>query len=452
MGKSKAIQLFYAFATMKKVLYIAYYWPPAGGIGIVRNMKFIKYCRQFGWEPVVYAPLNASYPIVDASTEKDFPENVAIIRRPIFEPYSFFNKLKGKAKTEKVKDVFLNKDSSHSLSHKLGIWLRANFFIPDARAFWIKPSIQYLKEYIKQNPVDAIISYGPPHSMHIIAMELQKAFDIPWISDWQDPWSEIDYFTKFPMTKMAEQKHLRLEKEVITKADKLVMVSKNWCKDLEKLSNRTVDYIPFGYDNDDFANIPTQHNPYFTISHFGTFGVDRNPNMLWQALSELSNEIKGFAAKLKLHIAGYVAHDVLEAIRRYGLQNNLNYQEQIPKNDLFKYYVSSSVQLVLINVPDEGIPYNNKGRIPAKLFECVRSLKPILVIGPEDGDVANIVAETQTGVTCNYTDVGKMKTIIKQWYSDWEQNIPSTNPVNIEQFSYEKLTQKFTALLDEISQ
>lgn len=436
---------------MKKVLYIAYYWPPCGGIGVVRNLKFVKYFRNHGWEPIIYAPENASYPIIDPSTEKDLPENVTILKTPIFEPYGLFNLAKGNKKSKQVKDVFLVTGQSKSVMHKLGLWIRANFFIPDARAFWIKPSINYLRKYLQENPVDAIISYGPPHSMHLIAKELHAEFNIPWVSDWQDPWTEIDYFSKFKMTNFARQKHLRLEKEVITQADALVMVSKSWCEDLQKLSGRKVDYIPFGYDESDFAPFTYQRGNHFTISHFGTFGTDRNPVNLWKALQELKQEIPGFEQALKIHLAGQVDATVFESINTAGLKNQLQYDKQINKSELFGYLTNSNVQLVLINTPEEGIAYNNKGRIPAKVFECIGSKQPVLVIGPTDGDVANIVAETQTGITCSYEDVAQIKNTVRTWFDNWQNNTPSTYPKNIEQFSFNNLSKQMTGVLTKIT-
>jgi glycosyltransferase involved in cell wall biosynthesis len=436
---------------LKKVLYIAYYWPPCGGIGVVRNLKFVKYFRNHGWEPIIYAPENASYPIIDPSTEKDLPNNITILKTPIFEPYGLFNLAKGKKKSEQVKDVFLVNEQKKSLMHDLGLWIRANFFIPDARAFWVKPSIAYLRKYLRENPVDAIISYGPPHSMHLIAKALHKEFGTPWVSDWQDPWTEIDYFSKFKMTDRARQKHIKLEHEVITEANALVMVSKSWCTDLQKLSGRPVDYIPFGFDESDFAAHTYQKGAHFTISHFGTFGTDRNPLFLWKALAELKQEIPAFASHLKLHLAGQVDVTIFNALENAGLKDQLRYDKQINKSELFGYLTNSNVQLVLINAPEEGIAYNNKGRIPAKVFECIGSKQPVLVIGPTDGDVANIVAETQTGKTFNYDDFTNIKDTLKLWYTNWQQGIPSTRPINIDRFSFNNLSNQMAAVLNKIS-
>lgn len=433
---------------MKRVLYLAYYWPPCGGIGPVRNLKFTKYFREFGWEPVVYSPANAQYILLDESTFKDFPEGVEIIKTPLREPYGLFNVLKGKKKTAQVKDVFLDKDEKKSLIHQFGIWVRANFFIPDARAQWIKPSIAYLRKYLKHNPVDAIISYGPPHSMHMIALALHKEFGIPWVSDWQDPWTQIDYYEKFPMTKAARNKHERMEQEVLHTANKVVMVSKSWCVDLEKLSGREVAYIPFGYDEQDFSGLTNERSEFFTISHFGTFGTDRNPRALWQALAELKAEHPDLSGHLRIHLAGNVAQSVFDSLTQHGLQNNLYYESFIGKDRLFQQLRNSDVQLVLINEPEKGLAYNNKGRIPAKVFECIGAQRPILVIGPMDGDVAAIVAETSTGVNCNYTDTEKIKASLLLWYKGWLNKEVSLHPIGVERYSFRNLCGEMAKVLN----
>jgi glycosyltransferase involved in cell wall biosynthesis len=436
---------------MKRVLYLAYYWPPCGGIGPVRNLKFTKYFREFGWEPVIYAPLNAGYPIYDESTLRDLPPNVEILRTPIREPYALFNLAKGKKKDAAVKDVFLVEEQKSGLMHSLALWVRGNLFIPDARALWIKPSIQFLREYLKKYPVDAMISYGPPHSMHRIALALHKEFGIPWVSDWQDPWTQIDYYEKFPMLPVAKRIHERMELEVLHTANEVVMVSKSWCVDLEHLSGRKVHYIPFGYDADDFKTVTHQHTDKFIISHFGSFGTDRNPEALWSALHELCLTHPHFAQDLQIHLAGHVDSTVFKAMEMAGLTAYLKYDAFISKDSLFQQMVNSAVQLVLINKPEEGLRYNNKGRIPAKVFECLGAQKPILVIGPPDGDVAQIVRETNQGINAGYDEQDAMRNYILDLYTKWKAHTPHTTNESIEAYSFKNLCAQMSHLLDAIA-
>lgn len=433
---------------LKRVLYIAYYWPPSGGIGILRNVKFVKYLKKNGWEPIVFAPKNASYPIIDNSTEKDLFNNIEKIEVPIFEPYSLFNLLKGKKPKEQISDVFLVNNKTDSFTHKLGLWIRANFFIPDARFLWINPSVKFLRKYLQTAPVDIIISSGPPHSVHLIAQKISNEFNIPWLCDWQDPWTEIDYFDKFKLTNSSRKKHIELEQSVLYDADTLVTVSKSWCKDMERLSGKKVHYLPLGFDEDDFKNIEQNKVKKFTISHFGMLGIDRNPVDFWKAISEVLIEISEFKNHLQIHLAGSVDVSVFKALDDLGLTSFLVYDKYINKSELFDYLVNSEINLVLINKPEEGINYNSKGRIPAKIFECIGAGKPILAIGPIDSDVAEILKETEQGEICNYNDFVFMKQVIKNWYVNYLNNKPSVNTKNANYYSYSSLVHILEELLN----
>ncbi|MBE9481851.1 MAG: glycosyl transferase family 1, partial [Bacteroidetes bacterium] len=174
---------------MKKVLIITYYWPPSGGAGVQRWLKFVKYLREFGWEPIVYTPENPEAPDIDNSLEKDIPDNLTVIKRKIWEPYTAYKKFIGQEKEQKINAGFLSENKKPKLSENISVWIRGNFFIPDARKFWIKPSVKFLTNYLKNNPVDAMISSGPPHSMHMIALGLKQRLGIPWLADFRDPWT-----------------------------------------------------------------------------------------------------------------------------------------------------------------------------------------------------------------------------------------------------------------------
>lgn len=434
---------------MKRFLYIVYYWPPAGGVSVVRNIKFAKYFREFGWEPVVYAPDKANYPVVDTTTAQDIPAGLEVIKKPIREPFAIFNLLRGKSKDEKVQDVFLVRDQKPSLMHRLGVWVRGNFFIPDARMLWIGPSVRHLKKYVRENPVDAIISTGPPHSAHRIAYELKKETGLPWIADFQDPWTQIDYFEKFMLTERARRKHIRQEQEVLKAADKVVIVSPSWAKDFTKLSGREVDYVPMGFDNDDFRNvIPPQDNK-FRISHYGTLGLDRNPGVLWEVLAFLAKADARFRDDLEIVLAGAIDYTVFQEIETQGLKENLRYDRQLPKDKVIEGMVSSGMLLLLLN---KGFgEYNVRGRIPAKLFEYLGSRRPILAIGREDSDVAGILRETNAGRTIDYEDKEKLRKAVTDYYNAWKANAAIFTPEGIGKYDFRHLTGQMTELLNKIT-
>lgn len=432
---------------MKKVLYITYYWEPCGGIGPLRSLKFGKYLNSFGWEPVVYAPLDATYPLIDTLSDHQLPENLKVIKQPIFEPYSFFNILTGKKKEEQVKDVFAVSDGKDPWTKQLGIWVRGNFFIPDARKFWIKPSIRFLKKYLKENPVDAIISHGPPHSTHLIALAIKKHFGIPWIADFQDPWTQVDYYYKFKLSKWADQKHRQLESDVLQHADKIVIVSKSWSEDLSILANKKVNYIPWGFDPDDFKSLkPHQASGKFIISHYGTFGSDRNPLELWEAMGRLVQENEQFSQLLEIQLAGSIDISILNAIEKNGLTKNLNNLGFINRNIALQKMIDSDVLLLLLNRAE-----NVQGRIPAKIFEYLACKRPILVIGPHGADVPNIVKECSAGLTAAFDKPEESYQALKLMFENFikKQNLFSFE--KIEQFHASQIAHQMSELLNSIT-
>lgn len=432
---------------MKRVLIITYYWPPSGGSGVQRWLKMSKYLPEYGWQPVVYTAEGAEYPVEDPSLEKDVRPEVEVIRQPITEPYSFYKKFLGMKKEQKVKAGFID-DTGHKQGWKerLSIWIRGNFFIPDARCWWVKPSVKYLKSYLKEHPVDAIISTGPPHSMHLIAMQLKEALGIPWIADFRDPWTEIDYYSKLRLTRWADRKHHRLEHEVLTKADKVVTVSPNWACRLEALGAPKADVVYNGFDESDLGQTGDAFvSDKFTLTYLGVLFKVRNPECLWQALGELVTEDTRFAEKLQVKLIGQVDKEVTQTITRNGLKDHVVLSPYIPHNQVADALQQSSVLLLPLMSNDES---DTLGLIPAKVFEYMASGRPILCIGPTNGDTAKILDETQAGVTIGFEDKEKMKETIKSLYLKHQGNgLPDNDTVSIGKYSRRALTAGYVNLL-----
>ena len=432
---------------MKKVLLITYYWPPSGGAGVQRVLKLVKYLRQNNWEPVIYTADEAEYPILDVSLAKDIPEGVTVIRKKLWEPYSFYKKFIGQKKDQKVHSGFLSENKKSSFTQKVSIWIRGNFFIPDARCFWIKPSVQFLSEYLKQNPVDAIISSGPPHTTHLIARGVKRKTKLPWIADFRDPWTQIDFYGQLMLTSIADSKHKRLERSVLKEADKVITVSWNWAKDLEKIGQRKIEIITNGFDEDDFSEIDsTQPATKFSMSHIGSLNGDRNAENFWVALKELCNEDAQFKTDLIIRLIGKNDFSVYQSIEQNGLNNQLEKIEYIPHSETGKYQQRSSVLLLFLN----NTP-NVLGIIPGKLFEYLAARRPILVIGNSNGDSARIVTETNAGAICDFEEAEKMKATIKDFYTRWKKNELTVSAAAIEKYSRKTIAQKFAVLLNEIT-
>ena len=434
---------------MKRVLIITYYWPPSGGSGVQRWLKMSKFLPEYGWQPVIYTTENAEYPIVDPSLEKDVAPDMEVIRRPIVEPYTLYKKFLGIKKEETVKMGFIEeKEKKRGWKENLSLWIRGNLFIPDARCWWVKPSVRYLKEYLKAHPVDAIISTGPPHSMHLIAMKLREELGIPWIADFRDPWTEIDYYNDLHLTRWADRKHHRLEREVLNKADKVVTVAPDWAKRLGRLGTRNVRTIYNGFDHNDIATIPAAPlTDRFTITYLGVLSMIQNPVKFWQVLGELVKESEDFNKNLRINLIGQIDSSVMQSIKEQGLSGHVSLSPYIPHDQVSEAHRSSTL-LLLFLMPDSEP--RAKGLLTGKLFEYMASGRPILCIGPEDGDAALILKEAQAGTTVGFENKEKMKEVVKDLYQKYlEGGLTSNVSKEIEKYSRKALAGEYAKLLEK---
>jgi glycosyltransferase involved in cell wall biosynthesis len=435
----------------KKVLIITYYWPPGGGAGVQRWLKFVKYFPEYDWQPIVYCPEDGEMPVIDHSLERDIPSEAIIIRQKIWEPYNLYKKFTGRG-GEKINTGFLSKQKKRGFTEKIAVWLRGNFFIPDARRFWISPSIKYLQNYLEENPVDAIVSTGPPHSMHLIALGLKKKTGIPWVADFRDPWTNIDYYPDLMLTKAADKKHHRLELEVIKTADAVVCIGKTMADEFEKIGNRKIDVITNGYDSDDLDSKQVQaitgsfKDLHFSIAHIGTMVKSRNPVKLWNVLKKLKETDSDFAAKLQIKIVGGIDYSVKESIEENQLASVTDYVSYVDHDEVIKFQKQSQILLLVLNDSK-----NAKGILTGKFFEYMASGRPVLCIGPEDGDAAIIINETGVGEVCNFNDEVKMTRIIMQWFSQFKNGNLNAHSHDIEKYSRKALTGQMVTLLDRIS-
>ena len=431
---------------MRKVLIISYYWPPAGGISVHRSLKFAKYLRKFGWEPVVYVPSNANYPYYDEGNLKDIPENLTILTRPIKEPFNIFKILSGRGKNESLNNIVHVRTRKQSLIDKLGIWIRGNLFIPDARSLWIRPSVKYLSSYLKANPVDAIFADGPPHTNNVIATKLSKRYGIPYLADFQDPWTQVDYYELFPITSWADKKHKRLEQEVFNQASKITIASPSWKIDLEQIGAKNVEVLYWGFDEEDFADLKPIENPYFSIAHIGLMGFDRNPEVFFRVLGDLKEENQEFSKDLKIILAGQIDYSVKKSISECNLDINVEYHGIVDRIAALKMAKGCSLLLLLLNKAK-----NAKGRLPGKLYEYLRLRRPVVALGFKDSDAEEIIKNTGSGESFEYDDSLKIRDFILSSYNKFknEQLLQTTGEIGY--YSEENQTKRLSEFLNGIS-
>ena len=430
---------------MKKVLIITYYWPPSGGAGVQRWLKFSKYLPQYDWEPIIYTPENPDFAIEDQSLQKDISPGLVVIKRPIWEPYEIYKTLIGK-RGQKVNVSFSEGGKKKSLIHKFSMSVRGNFLIPDPRCFWIKPSVRFLKKYLKENPVDAIITTGPPHSMHMIGLKLHKQVHIPWLADFRDPWTNIDFYRELNLSWVADKIHHHQEKKVLSNADKVVSVTPTWCRELAEIAGRTVDLVHNGYDEEDVIPTNKSVDSEFSISHIGSINSDRNPEILWVALSLLLEENEEFRRSLRIKLVGNVEPVVFADLEKYQLTGFVEKVGYLSHQEAVEFQQTSQILLLLIN----NTP-NANGILTGKLYEYIASRRPVLCIGPPESDIANLLKETKSGSIVDFEDVDAMKKVILELFEKYKNNRLQSTAENYEQYSRKAQCGIMAQLLDNIT-
>ncbi|OMQ13577.1 glycosyltransferase family 4 protein [[Flexibacter] sp. ATCC 35103] len=425
----------------KKLLIITYYFPPAGGPGVQRWLKFVKYLPEFGVQPIVYVPENPTYPIIDEGLVNQISDKVIVLKNKIWEPYQLAS-IFSKNKTKKISSGIFPHKKKQTFLDKTFLWVRGNLFIPDARVFWVKPSVSYLQKYIKENNIDTIVTSGPPHSLHLIGLELKEKLDVKWFADFRDPWTTIGYHKALRLSGYAAKKHKSLEHKVLNTADTIIVTSKTTKVEFQAITNKPISVITNGYD---IENVEKQTlDTKFTLAHIGSFLSDRNPNFLWECLVELLQEIPDFKSHLEIKLIGAVSQEVLDSITAFDLKDYLNLLGYVSHHEAIAHQKKSQV-LLLIEINSE----DTKSIIPGKLFEYMVSNRPIIAIGPDGSDFADIVTETNTGVFFDYSEKAKLKSVILDFYNQFLEGKLQSHGVGLQQYSRKSLTKQLAQLISE---
>jgi hypothetical protein len=424
---------------MKKVLIITYYWPPAGGPGVQRWLKFVKYLPEFGIEPIVYCPENPKYPIMDTSMVSEVSSALEVIQAPINEPYKLAQLL-SRSKTSDLSKGIITGQKKQTITEKLLLFVRGNFFIPDARVSWVKPSFSLLSDYIKIHKVDTIITTGPPHSLHLIGLKLKQSHSLKWITDFRDPWTHIGYHKKLKLTRLSKRKHKQLEASVLMNSDQIIVTSPQTKLILSKRTKSPVIVITNGYDFE--INKSCKLDTKFTLSHVGNLQDGRNPEFLWKTLHDLVQNSIDFSKHFRLNLIGYISEAVLNSIRIYGLEAYTDYSGYVSHSEALE--CQSRTQLLLLI---EENSKETKYIIPGKLFEYIASRRPIIAIGPDGSDIENIVTKSASGNYFRYEESELLSSVILGYFERYKRNDLYVEPKEIEKYSRRNLTFELSKLL-----
>ena len=402
----------------KKVLIFTYYWPPAGGVAVQRFLKFSKFLPEFGWEPIIVTVNNGSYPYYDESLLKEVSPGIRVYHTKTFEPFELYNLLRGqKGKTMPLVTVGAN--SKKTFFQKLTEYIRANFFVPDARKGWVPYAIEQAEQILKNEKIDAIITTGPPHSAHLIGLALKQKHNIKWIADLRDPWTGIVYNEMLPRTEATRKKDLDLETQVLKTADCTVVISPGMKEQFIDRAKK-IEVIFNGYDEDNFlSNDKTQSksvagNESFTIRYIGNLMASQNPTNLWKAIAELRRTTE---AKIKLDFTGRVDNEIQNSIASEGLNQITTYNPFTDHQTAINLTRNASMLLFAIfNLP------NSKLVITGKIFEYLASCSEIISFGPTDGDAAAILNSVGRKPMIAFSDYTETLSQLQSAYNYWQQN------------------------------
>ncbi len=429
---------------VKKVLIVTYYWPPSGGGGVQRWLKFAKYLPEFGWEPVIFTPENPDFELKDDSFQDQGINELEVIKIPIVEPFSLYRKILGKGAVQKQGVV--DKGGS-SILGKLALWIRGNWFIPDARVFWVKPAIKHLKTYLKENPVDVIVTTGPPHSMHLIGNAIKRSLGIPWLADFRDPWTEWDVLKQLNLNKRSWEKHKRLEFEVLNMADAVVTVSKRLAARLDALSGiPCVNVVTNGYDAADFQESENEQVDKFRIVHMGLLNEGRNPKHLWNVLDKRCAQDAHFNDCLEVVLAGTIEMSVKASIASFKhLSSKVTILDYVPHQEALEIYSKAAVLLLLVNQTS-----NSSWILPGKVYEYFSANKPILALGQQESDVFDMLKECGCQGFSQYHDKARIKQLVDEMFELYQSGTHKFSPLGIEKYERKNLTGELAVLLENI--
>ncbi|RJP71276.1 MAG: glycosyltransferase [Ignavibacteriales bacterium] len=406
---------------MKKVLFITFYWPPSGKASLHWPMKIIKHLPKFGWQPIVLTVKEDTFSAKDESLLSEVDPNLEVIKTDYFDPFIYYRKFLGKSKYEPLIASETISTSNKSLKHKITVWIRMNLFVPDARVGWNRIAIKETKKYLKKNPVDAIVSVGPPHSSHLIGKKLGRLFNLPHFPVLIDPWIDISYYRDFKRNPLTLSLDKYFEKSIMKSASKVIFVTESMKNDFivryNWLRNKS-DVLYWGYNEEDFEGLqPKLKNDYEILLHAGNIFDYQNPINFW---STIKKEIdKG--RKLRIKFIGTVSPGIKNSIEQNGLTSYTEYSGFLPYKNVLVEMLSADYLLVCAT---------EKRHVPGKLFEYLRTGKPIIAFGDDNEEVKNIIGEANAGYLYSY------KNNADDFFEKAKQLISNTNVIK----KYDRLT------------
>ena len=406
---------------MRKVLILTYYWPPSGGPGVQRVLKFAKYLPELGWQPVILTVKDGEYPAIDPTLEKDIPKECIVYKVKSVEPSGLYKKFVGMKKEDKIPVAALSNDQG-SLGKRIAHWIRLNLFIPDAKVGLIPALVKKAKHIINEHQIDLIFASSPPHSLQLAARKISQNHNLPWICDLRDPWTDLYHYDKVKRFVLSDKINHSLEKKVLSEADKLITVSPYFTRRFNDKGNRDdVIFIPNGFDHEDLTMQNTdqikEYRGKFLMSYVGNMSPNQNVQILWQVIKDFADANASFRDNFQLCLVGQIQNEIQASIRETGIDKFVDYKGYVPHDIAINFINNSDVLLFII-----GRSTHNKGVLTGKIFEYFSTGNPLLSIGPTDGDAAAIIAKVNKVNMCDYNDYNTLYNNLSSLFKAWEND------------------------------
>ena len=399
-----------------RLLIITYYWPPSGGAGVQRCLKFVKHLAEFGVEPTVITvdPARATYPVRDESLLADVPAGVRVIRTDTAEPFGSYQKLTGRA----VPHGGFANEGRPGLLQKVSRFVRGNLFLPDPRRGWNRYALTAVERLLAAGEqFDAVLTSSPPHSTQLIGLELKERHGLRWLADLRDPWTDIYYTKDLHRTAPAAWLDRHYERQVLTQADVVLTTSpatrRLFLSKNPALPATKFEVLPNGYDEADFTAASAPPAGCLRITHTGTITEAYRIENLLRAVAE--GQRRHPAVPLRLRFVGQVSAGLRAQIGAAGLATATEFIPFVPHAESVAYLLESSV--LLMAIPDVA---NNAGILPGKIFEYLAAGKPVLCVGPAGADADAILRECGAGQALPYADYELMLSTLEQLIGRWQ--------------------------------
>ncbi len=435
----------------KKVLVVTYYFPPSGGAGVQRTLKFVKYLPAYGWQPVVLTARNADYPAYDLTLEREVPAEARVYRTRIVEPYRLYRRLTGRRADEAMDIVSLTRDERQrrSFKERVAEAVRAWVFIPDARVGWVPFAVRGGLCVVRQELVAAIYSSAPPYSCHLIGLCLKLITGLPWVADFRDSW--VGWLSAAQRPLLPRAVDCYLEHLVLARADAILTVTRGVADDLASRHPRLRDgrwrHLPNGYDGADYEGLtPLPHPGRLVITYTGSLYGHRNPEALLRAVKQLAAEVPSLRRHLVLRFVGRTGGFVEEMLRDPSLQGIVELVPYVPHTESLRFLLSSDLLLLII----DDAPAN-KGIVTGKLYEYLGARKPILALAPE-GEAASLIRSLGAGFVVPPHDEHRIACALKEIYESWQAGtlrLSAVDSARAAAFDRRVLTKQLAAVLDE---